>query len=292
MFFLVALISTLGYSLQSSLMTSYYRRIDRLSAVAFRGLSLGITMLPLLLFVSRRDFARLGDYIGPLAAASLIAVAANWCMANAYSHLPLGIASALTMSFTALMTVVVGYFAFSEAMSLLQLFFIALILAGVLFLGASRSKGRVPAEYNVRLGILNSLAFGLLIGVAFALIGSVSRKLDPFLAGYCWELTIGLMAGLTAAFRGLLGRTFLHRLSLRDALMLTLYCAPTAVGTSFFALATTMGPIGIVSAIMSLILVCNTLLAIPLYKEKLSATQWLLLLFVCCMIAGLRLSSS
>jgi hypothetical protein len=50
-FFVLAIAATFGYSLQSTLMTSFYRSVDRLSAVALRGLSLGVTMLPLLLFV-------------------------------------------------------------------------------------------------------------------------------------------------------------------------------------------------------------------------------------------------
>ena len=290
MFFTIAILSTIGYSVQSTLMASYYRRMDRLSAVAYRGLSLGITMMPLLLFVPRGQFGRVISFLPHLGAASFVAALANWCMANAYSFLPVGIASALTMSFTAVVVVLLGFIFLAESLTGVQLCFIGLILAGVVVLGVIRSSGPLPREYSVRRGVINSIVFGLLIGVAFSLIGSVSRQLDPFLAGYSWELIIGVLAICAAVLRRAMGGAPLQRLSARETLKISLYCAPTAAGTGLFALATTMGAVGIVSAIMSSIMVFNTLFAFLLYREKLTLGQWSVLAFICSMVIGLRVT--
>jgi drug/metabolite transporter (DMT)-like permease len=56
-------------------------------------------------------------------------------------------------------------------------------------------------------------------------------------------------------------------------------------------MAMTLGPIGIATAIIGTMMVCNTLLARLLYGERLSKRQWLFLLLVCAFVGGLRYAS-
>lgn len=290
-YFLLAILATLGYSVQNTLMASFYRSMDRLSAVTYRGFSLTLSMWPLLLWV-QYPMPPLGlRFALCILGAAITAAAANWYGANAYSFLPVGIATALSTSFTAIVTAVIGYFGFRESLSPAQLTFLAGTLLGIFLLGAAKSSGPLPAEYNVPRGILHSLLFGLLLGVAYVLVGLASRQYPAFFVGYLWEATIGLIAASAALARGALGGASLSRIPARQFARILVCSSPTVIGTGCYAMATTTGKIGIVTAVLSTMMVFNTLLAMFLYKERPTRWQWCLLVVVCLMVIGLKLST-
>jgi drug/metabolite transporter (DMT)-like permease len=288
LFFLLCIFATLGYALQSTLMASVYRSLDRLSAVSYRGLSLALTMSPLLLFVPAGEFQLLPAILPLIFAASLAAALANWCAANAYSHLPVGIAAALSMTFATLCSVAIGYFFFAEALSEMQIFLIGLLSLSVLGLGATKSVGTLPAEYHVPRGIFNSLLFGIGISIGYSLVGAASRAVHPFLVGYLWESIIGVLAFCMTLFRTPRG---LCSIGVRGFLKVALYSAPTVLGTGCYAYAVSIGPIGIATAVLGSMMVFSTLMSRFLYDERLSYVQWGILLAVCALLAVLRLAS-
>jgi len=290
MLFQLGIIATFNYALQGTLMASYYRRMDTLSAVAYRGLTLGLSMLPLLYFVPKDIWINLPTYATIILGASICAALGNWSIAIAYRVLPVGIASALATSFVALAAVINGIIFFEEFLSGFQLLCIFLILLGVCFLGLSKSKGPLPKEYNVRRGIFQSLLFGIFLGLAIALVGSASREFHPFAVGYLWEFTIGIIAALVCLFRGLVGGKSLVVVSKKDFWTILLYSSPTVLGTGCYAMALTMGPIGVVATILSTGMVFSTILAFFFYGERLSARQWITMLFICLAIGALKLS--
>lgn len=292
MFFSLAIVAALGYSLQSTLMASYYRRIDRLSAVAYRGISLGISMLPLLFFVPFEEFWKTPQYFILILLASVLAALGNWAIANAYRRLPIGIATACAMSFSSVNVAIISFAFLGERLSFLQLLFIGLILLGVILLGVSRSQGILPTDYDLRRGLSNCFVFGLFLGAAYALVGIASRQLDPFIVGYLWEFIIGLVAAMVAIGRGYLGGLPLTKISRKDFAQILVYSAPTAIGTGCYALAMTIGPIGIAAALISTMMVFSTLFAYFLYGETLGKKQWCLLMLVWLMVAGLKFSTS
>ena len=292
MFFIVALIATIAYAIQGTLMASYYRSMDQLSAVAYRGLSLGLSMLPLLLFVPSVDFGNVPSVAGSILIASVCAALGNLYIARAYCDLPVGIASGMAMSCAALLAGALGFFLLGEVLTPRQIFFSVLVLIALTLLGTTRSTGSTPSNYNVRRGIVNCLLFGLFLGSAYSFVGMASRSIHPFLVGYLWEFTIGIIAALMAVSRRLIGGPTLTKAPARDLWKITLYSSPTAIGTGLYALSMTMGPIGIATAIISTMMVFNTIFAMFLYKERLSAKQWMLLLLVCGGVIGLKLSSS
>ena len=274
LFFAVAIAATFGYALQSTLMTSFYRSMDRLSAVAYRGLSLGITMLPLLFFVPYSELNVLSPLFYSVAAASFCAALGNWCAANAYSHLPVGIASALSMSFATIVVVVFGYLLFDESLSTLQLILIFGILGAVFGLGVTKSTGSLPDEFSIPKGALNSLLFGIFLGTAYSIIAQASRDYHPFLVGYLWEFTIGIFALLFCCARKWLNASGIERIGVKRFARLSAYSAPTVVGTGAYAMATTLGPVGIATAIIGTLMVFNAVLARFLYGERLSKVRW------------------
>lgn len=292
MFFLLAIVAALGYSLQSTLMASYYRRMDRLSAVAYRGISLGISMFPLLFFVPVEALSKIPRYFILILLASVLAALGNWAIANAYRRLPVGIATAYGMSFSSVNVALITFIFLGERLSFQQLLFIGLILLGVVLLGVSRSQGVLPEDYDLRRGLANCFVFGLFLGTAYALVGIASRQLDPFIVGYLWEFMIGLVAALVAIGRGYLGGLPLAKIPRKDFTRILVYSAPTAIGTGCYALAMTIGSIGIAAALISTTMVFSTLFAYFFYGETLGVKQWCLLILVWFMVAGLRFSTS
>ncbi|MBN2000244.1 DMT family transporter [candidate division KSB1 bacterium] len=292
MFFLTALTASLAYSLQNVLMAKHYRSMDTLSSVAYRGLTLGISMAPILVFVPRHQFGRIFLFIYPLLGATVLTALGNWAMAKAFRHLSVGIANTLMVSFITIVSAFFSYLFYHEVLSFFQIVLIAAVFITLFWLGASKSSKAMPAEFNVRKGIGYAFLFGLLLGGGITLIGMTSRTLHPFLVGYFWEFSVGITAAVMAFIRGKL----FHGVSLVSVnwkqFWIILYCAaPTAIGTGFFALSMTMGPVAVAAAITSTTMVFTTLLAFYIYGEQLSLKQWLLLLLVCALVVGLKLVS-
>ncbi len=70
---------------------------------------------------------------------------------------------------------------------------------------------------------------------------------------------------------------------------ISLLSSPVLIGTGSFALAVSIGPIGIASAIGTSGLIISAILAHYVYHEKLKLSQWIGLLIVTLGILGLNL---
>jgi drug/metabolite transporter (DMT)-like permease len=145
--------------------------------------------------------------------------------------------------------------------------------------------------YSLPMGMRFAVVFGLAIGTGYTLISRVTRSLDPLVAGYCWESTITVMGAVVLLLRRLAWGRIGTVPSRRDLARIVLFCIPGAVGTSCYALAVAGGPIAIVSAVLSTMMVVSSILAWLMYGEKLSRGQWLLVAFVCGAVVGMRFAS-
>jgi drug/metabolite transporter (DMT)-like permease len=291
-FFLSAFAAAFGYALQMTLLASFYRKMDTLAAVAYRGLSLGLTMLPLLWWVPAQDFTRLAAVLPQLGLIWLLTALGNWTIANAVCHLPVGVATALCNGFIAIMAAIVGFVLFQEILSVRQVVMIAAILLTVFGLGWSRSPAGAVISYNITAGLRNALLSGLFLGISFSLVGGLSRQIHPFLIGYAWELGTGGIAWLWMQSRAqMTARGASSTISLGEFGRVMLAGSPTLVGTGLYALSMTMGPVAIATAVISTQMVFTTLLARLLYKERLTVLQWLLLAAVCVGVMALKMVS-
>jgi drug/metabolite transporter (DMT)-like permease len=291
-FFLIAFIAAFGYALQMTLLASFYRKMDALAAVAYRGLSLGLTMLPLLWWVPAQDYGRLGAVLPLLALIWLLTALGNWTIANAVCHLPVGVATALCNGFIAIVAALAGFFLFQEILLFRQMAMIAAILLLIFALGWSRSPASADITYNIAAGLRNAFFSGLFLGIGFGLVGGLSRQIHPFLIGYTWELGTGVIAWLWM-WNGI--RKTEHRstrtISPREFGRVMLAASPTLVGTGMYALSMTMGPVAIATAVISTQMVFTTLLARVMYKEQLTRIQWIFLLAVCVGVMMLKMVS-
>ncbi|MDO6684096.1 MULTISPECIES: DMT family transporter [unclassified Agarivorans] len=296
MFFIIALSATFAYALQGVLMAKVYRQSDPLSAVAYRGLSLLISMSPLLLLVPRSAYADFVGQTGYLVLAASLAALGNWANAIAFVRLPVGIASALSMAFTALFVALLGQVFLDERLSAQQWLMGGFTLVAVLLLGASQARRatqvalQASLQYKPLVGILASAGYGALMSCALILVASMSRSSHPFLVGYAWEVMIGVMAMLMAFGRGLFTvNNGFQGISFTHFKQILIYASPTVIGTGCYALAMTLGPLAIAAAILSTMMVFSMVLGLWLLGEKPSTKQWLMMSLVCMSVIGLKL---
>ena len=284
MTFLFALCSAFGYALQNALMTKMYRKLDGLSASCYRGLTLGISMSPLLLLTSPPAVSvpPAGMYAELLAAAILAGIA-NCIGALLFRLYPIGVANALCQGTFVAATTVLGIVFFSEQLSTMQYLCIMLITAGSVLLAFESGKG-----LRLSTGILALVVYGFALGGGFAYVGSLSRRVDPFFVAWAWELSIGVVLAVIGWGRFRLTGQAMAQISKADAGRILLYCSPTAIGTAGFALAPRDLPLGIVSAIGSTQLVFAAILAAIFSREMLSHRQLGLALLVLVAVVALR----
>jgi len=291
MFFFLALASMVGYSIQSLLMASCYRTMDRLSAVAYRGLAIGICMAPLLALVPKDHFERGLDCLPSILLGAFMTAVANFFGARSYAFLPVGIATALSVCFGAICTCVLSFALLDERLSGLQIVCLLLLFIGTLALGSTEARGELPLEYSPSRGLTNSILFGIFISWGYFFVGSLSRELHPFLVGYSWELLIGVFAANFAIVRGFLGSFGLETYDSKKFFKILLFSSPTVVGTGCYALAAVRGPIGLLTSVLASSMVFNSILGHALYRESLSKLQWVLLSLVCLAVIALKYCS-
>ncbi|WP_152779987.1 EamA family transporter [Agarivorans sp. B2Z047] len=295
MFFFIALTATFAYALQGVLMAKVYRQSDLLSAVAYRGLSLLISMSPLLLLVPLSAYSGFIHHAGWLVLAAGLAALANWANAIAFVRLPVGIASALSMAFTALFVGLLGELLLDERLSPLQWLMAGLTLLAVLLLGASQTRTNTKStesapQYKPLIGIVASACYGALMSCALILVAKMSRDSHPFLVGFSWEVMIGVVAMLMAFARGKLsGQAGMQKVTAAQFKQILIFASPTVIGTGCYALAMTLGPLAIAAAVLSTMMVFSMLLGWWLLAEKPTLKQWAMISLVCISVIGLKL---
>lgn len=281
----------LGYAVQGTLMANHYRRMDGLLATAWRGVSLGISMLPLLLLCDSSKAALTLNHSSLLVAAIVSAALGNWAAALSFRHLTTGIGIALQQAAMVLISLLLGILVFGEQILAGDYMGLALMLIGIPAISVAR-KNTTQHDSKPILGMLLCFIFGLCLAVSFLFVAKLSRVGDPYLTAYCWEFGIGL-----ASFAILFIRKFSqHQLPLTipfGDFRTILFCSsPTLIGTGCYAIAVTLGPLAIVTAIRSAMIAVSVLLSHWLYREHLTRLQYIGIAFIIFAIVVLRVFGS
>lgn len=291
MFFIFAVLSMVAYALHSTWLAPYYRRHDRLAMVTVRGAGLSLLMLPGLWMAGPIELGAVAAQWNWILVTSGITLVGNWASANTLRYLPIGIATALNMSLSTLVSVLISAYVLGESLSGRQVVWMGLIVCGVLGLGAVRNPPLATVTYSLPRGLAFAATFGVTLGIGFTLIGRISREIDPLVAGWCWESTITAMGAVVLAARRLALGSVGSLPLWRELGWILAMCIPGAAGTSFYALAVAVGPVAIVTAVLGSMMVAVSVLAWLIHGERLSAGQWIFIAFVCCAIVGMRYAS-
>jgi len=289
MFILLAVIAVMGYALQAALVSSYYRR-DPLFTTALRGLSLGITMLPLVFLSGVAPLFAMVRQPGALLVAAVLALVSNVLIGTSYRHLAVGIAVGSQLGASVITSVMIGIMAYGEMLGPVHLTGIAMILLASSSISLQTGKSGTKLDRNALAGTLFAGLSGVCIAGAYAAIAKLSRDFDALAAAWSWEFTIGIMAAIA-----LLGRFVLHRAATPvgwgDFWQVLLRSWPTLVGTGGFALALKIGPLSISMAILSTTSIAVVVLNYFLYRERTSRIQLAAIAVVTAAIVLLRLAS-
>ena len=287
MFYLVAVGSMLAYSLQNALMLHFSRKMDGLSVATYRGLSFIVTMTPLFLAGSFDDGSAIMRYWPWLILSGLCGGIYLACAYNAQNFIPVGVAISVHRAFATITIIIVSSIFFGESLHSTELLLIAGILAGTISLGLQKNHHHYLQHSRLK-GISLSAFGSLPYTVAIAIFAMVSRAENPWIAGYFWEVSIGIGGLILGALRWMITGKRLARVSRGDVLRLSLAASPTVIGTGLFGLAMKMGSISITSGIGNGTLVVTSLLAWFFYGERLRLWQWLSIGIVLGGIVGLR----
>jgi drug/metabolite transporter (DMT)-like permease len=290
MFFLLSILATIFYSLNNVFLAPLARSMNPLLVNSYRGVSLGITMLPLVICcVAGSEFEKIRfETIIFIIVMCLVTVAGNVSNFQAQKYLPVGVATALCLGFSTLVVMVISHFFLHENMSRLQVILAGFMLIEVFVMGMI-TKSNDFKGLNVPKGTLYSMLFGLFLGTGYSLVGVLSKTLNPILVGYLWEFCVGIFGFVIYFVLGYL-RKVKAEIKFNEFYKVGLAASPTILGTSGYAFATTLGPIGILAAILATLGAFTALFGRLILKEKLSFAQWVVIVVLVGTLAALRLA--
>lgn len=291
MFLLAIILSFTGYAVQGTLMAKYARQMDGLSTVVYRSGSLIFTMLPLLFFATWSEIRGISDYWIEISLAGITAVVGSSLNFYAMKFMPAGIKTVFSRTFGAIWAVVLGIWLFGESINLIQLVIIAFIILASVMLGRQKNDFS-HLDNNTAKGIIITLFNQILVGISFYYVAYVSRKLSPFVAGYFWEMLIGIFSIIIVSFRPLYDGKKLHKISLREFGKIAGICSLTLLGTGGFLYAVTIGSYGIANIMMNGAIFVSILVAHYAFKEKLTKNQWIWILALVVGIVALNFADN
>src|SRR5262249_16948944 len=144
-FLLLCVLCRIAYAADAVLTGQQARLMPPSEVVMWRGLSLGITMAPVLLFVPIVAWERAPEHWREMAAGSILASLANVCAQRAGNYMPFGLRGVVNTSAGIVFSVVIGLLVFREKIALPTLLFCALLVLAA----SSVSLGNHPIK-NIR----------------------------------------------------------------------------------------------------------------------------------------------
>lgn len=294
MFYLLSLFAAFFYSLQNAFMARYYRTVDGLSAVAYRGLSFIITMSPLLFFVPKEAYSIILTNSSEIFLAAFVTAIGNFFSTRSNYYLPLAVSNSLSATFSTIFMLISSLVLLKEPLNLQQVSFVFILLGIIALLGNSKMPlaKKTPYQLNFKKGTFYSIGFGLCAAFGFTYVAKLSRDSHPLLIAYLWEIEIGFILIAFAAIRKFFfNGLFLENIGNKKLINLALSAAPTTLGTGFLAIAFIMGNAAIAYAINTSQIVFSCILGASIFHEKFTKQQLCYIsgIFVC--IAALKLVS-
>jgi drug/metabolite transporter (DMT)-like permease len=269
-FLALCLLSRIAYTFNDVLVGGLAREHDGLEIAAFRGLTLGVTMAPLLFWVAPGAWEKLVARPIELTFLIVVTAIANVLHLEAARCLPFGLRAALLVAGVAIGGIGLGTWFLEEHFSIVELGWCSLIVvSGVLAAMGDHSTDNLTA--NVPKGAVLTLTTSALLSVAAFSFARLARATDPMLVGWVWEFGIGVVVMVPLLLRR---RARFEAGVLRRFFVTGLYSLPTVVGTGATALALTLGPLGIWSALAGAQALLSAALGAAWHREKIGARRW------------------
>lgn len=192
----------------------------------------------------------------------------------ALKFVPVGIKTIFSGVIGAIWAIVLGIIFFGESINAVSGLLIGAILLSGYFLGKQKNDF-AHLDNNVWKGVFIVFIAQIITGFSFYYVAYVSRELSPFVAGYFWEMLIGVFAIIIMAFRPLYDGKSLHKISLQQFGKIAGICSLTLAGTGFFMYGITIGNYGIAQVMMNGAIFVSIFVAHIAFGERLTKRQWI-----------------
>jgi len=283
-FLLLCLLSRFFYTLNDIFTGRIAREHDRLELAALRGVSLGLTMAPLLLWVPRAAWANLLAEPLMLAGIVVTTAVANVLQFQSARYLPFGLRSSIINAGISLGSVFLGYSVLGERLSGSVGIWCALIVLSAV-VAAPGAHATHEIELRLPRGILLSLAGAGLMAVVALLMKGLTERTHPLLAAWAWEFGSGLVLVPLMVLRPK-GPRALPRHFVRVAVA----SSPTVVGSSASLLALGSGRLGLWGALAGTQVLFTAVLGVVWHRELMGWRRWACFVAAAVGIAGLAWS--
>jgi drug/metabolite transporter (DMT)-like permease len=287
-FVALCLLARFSYSLNDIFVGRLARRYGRVEVAAFRGLSLGVTMAPFLLLVPAAAWRALAAHALELSVTVGVTAIANILQLHAVRYLPFGLRAALMICTMATCSLLIGWSALGERLTLLQvLLCIVLVASGAAVALGSHAAGEI--EVDVPRGAALTVAAGALMACAVVGVKRLAFATHPLLTAWAWEFGAGLVLLAPALLRRseaeapTLGRRFA---SVAAAAL------PTAVGSGASVLALGFGQLGLWGALGGTQILFTAALGALWHGEKLGWRRWSFMMIAAAAVASLTLAGT
>ena len=284
-FLALCLLSRLAYAFNDVLVGRLARRHSHVEIAALRGLSLGLTMAPLLLWVPAAAWGALAvrwpSYLLMIAATAACNVLQN----HAARFLPFGLRSAVMITTISVASVILGTTLFGERLSPAQAL-LCLLLVGAAVLAALGDHAAHEIEPDIPKGAALAFGAGLFLSVAAVLTKRLATETHPMLTAWAWEFGTGaiLVPPLLWQWRHGVPPGFFGRF--RSTAVAS---APTVVGSGASIAALTLGALGLWGAVAGTQVLFTALLGVWWHREAMGVRRWLCFIAAAAAVSGLAL---
>jgi drug/metabolite transporter (DMT)-like permease len=290
LFFSLMFVTVITTGLQMPLLQAYARKIDAVYMATIRNSVLIVAMLPLLLFASIPEIKAITEHIFLLLAASATGAIGLGLHISTGRYIGLGISNTIRNAVLIIASIVLGFTFLDERLSLLQFAIIVGLILFTSLLAYSRSAKSNNLHEDIPKGIILSVLTGLAHAVTFFLFTILSREINPFVATYFWESTIGVFLIIYSAFY-FKNRRVLLSIGRKDVVRISLIGLLTIPSTLLYSIAINYGPIGLASAIKSSSIVIALVMGVVWFGDKITTKQVSLCAFILLTIFVLKLIS-
>lgn len=280
-FLVLCLVSRFFYTLNDVFTGELARKHDRLELAALRGLSLGISMAPLLLWVPRAAWSELVAASGMLVGIVVVTAVANVLQLQSARYLPFGLRASIILTGVSVGSVLLGYFVLGERLSGAAAAWCAVIVLSAAFAAAGEHSTH---EIELRLvrGTLLALTGAILMAIVALFMKELTERTHPLLAAWAWEFGSGLVLVPALLFRHTLARvrpSYVARVAIASS--------PTVIGSSASLLALGSGRLGLWGALAGTQVLFTAVLGVVWHRELVGVRRWVCFVLASVAVAGL-----
>ncbi len=275
------------FAIQATLYGTYARQLNGISLVFVRNVSL-IAIGAIALFrVDAHEYAWITPHLFTITRTALCGIAHLILNYEAYKHVPIGITGVLKKWVATLTWFFLWYFLLWEALSTAQYLLIGVVISASLYIARQKSANEHIDIQKHRRWMIFILISGILSTTAWYWFQQYSADMNPFLASYILEASIGGISLFVLPLLAYLTKTPLH-ITKNTLAPIFILSALAIASTIMFTYALQLWSFALSNALVlcSLPLIC--FFSYLFYKEKLTSKQIGAILIVIMSLVALK----